>query len=64
MERAQRAGKLDIDLDPALAARALTGMVDRYCYVTYVFDPPDAGSPSSEESAAVLAQLWARAIGI
>jgi AcrR family transcriptional regulator len=64
LERAQRDGQLDIDLDPALAARALTGMVDRYCYVTYVFDPPEAGPPSPTESAAVLSSLWARAIGI
>jgi AcrR family transcriptional regulator len=64
LERAQRAGKLDIDLDPALVARALTGMVDRYCYVTYVFDPPESGPPTPAESASVLAHLWARAIGI
>ena len=52
------------DLDPALAARALTGMVDRYCYVTYVFDPPAAGAPSPEESAAVLTRIWAGGVGL
>ncbi|GAC1316466.1 MAG: hypothetical protein NVSMB16_13300 [Acidimicrobiales bacterium] len=52
------------DLDPALAARALTGMVDRYCYVTYIFDPPAAGAPSPEESAAVLTRIWAGGVGL
>ena len=49
------------DLDPHLAAVALTGMVDRYCYVTYVMDPPPGGPPPAEESARLLAELWARA---
>jgi AcrR family transcriptional regulator len=53
---------VDPDLDPALVARALTGMVDRYCYVTYVFDPPEAGLPTPEESALLLARLWSAAI--
>jgi AcrR family transcriptional regulator len=47
-----------------LAARALTAMVDRYCYVTYVFDPPADGSPDPAESAKLLADLWAGAIGL
>jgi AcrR family transcriptional regulator len=64
LRRAARAGRLDAALDPALTARALTGMVDRYCYVTYVFDPPADGPPSPAESAAVLARLWAGAIGL
>ena len=38
----------DLDIDPRLGAIALTGMVDRYCYVIYVFDPP-AGGPQSPE---------------
>lgn len=54
----------DLEVDPALAATALTGMVDRYCYVTYVFDPPAGGPPSPEESAEVLSRLWAAAIGL
>jgi AcrR family transcriptional regulator len=49
------------DLDPAIAARALTAMVDRYCYVTYVFDPPRT-PPTSDESARVLAELWSAAV--
>ena len=64
LERARRAGELDEALDPAITARALTGMVDRYCYVTYVFDPPEGGPPSPAESAAVLARLWTAAVGL
>jgi hypothetical protein len=64
LRRARRAGQLDAALDPALTARALTGMVDRYCYVTYVFDPPPDGPPSPGKSAAVLSHLWAAAIGL
>jgi len=64
LRKAARAGALDAALDPALTARALTGMVDRYCYVTYVFDPPDGGPPSPDESTAVLTRLWAGAIGL
>jgi AcrR family transcriptional regulator len=63
LQRAVRSGQVDADLDPSIAARALTGMVDRYCYVTYVFDPP-ARLPTADESASVLAQLWAGAIGL
>lgn len=50
--------------EAALAARALAGMVDRFCYVTYVFDPPDGGPPAPDEAAALLASLWAGAIGL
>lgn len=64
LRRAADNGDFDDTIDPALAARALTGMVDRYCYVTYVFDPPEGGAPSPAESAEVLARLWARAIGL
>jgi AcrR family transcriptional regulator len=60
--RAQRTGGVRADLDPPLVARALTGMVDRYCFVTYVLDPPDDGPPAPETSAALLADLWLAAI--
>jgi AcrR family transcriptional regulator len=58
------AGLLRDDVDPDLAARALAGMVDRYCYVTYVFDPPKGRLPSPEESAELLTRLWAAAVGL
>lgn len=64
LARAVEAGLVDQDVDPAMAARALTGMVDRYCYVTYVFDPPPGGPPDAGASTAQLARLWARAIGL
>ena len=64
IRRAARAGLLRDDLDADLAATALSGMVDRYCYVTYVFDPPPAGPPSAEESAHLLTELWAAAVGL
>lgn len=48
----------------ALAARALTGMADRFCYVTYVFDPPRDGVPTAEEASRVITDLWAASIGL
>jgi AcrR family transcriptional regulator len=50
------------DLDVSSTARALTAMVDRYCYLTYVFDPPADGPPSAEETAELLTTLWADAV--
>jgi TetR/AcrR family transcriptional regulator, ethionamide resistance regulator len=47
-----------------LAARALTGMVDRFCYVTFVFDPPAGDAPTPEAAARVLTDLWSAAIGL
>ena len=64
LRRAAKAGLLRNDLDPDLAAVALSGMVDRYCYVTYVFDPPAGGPPPSAESAELLTKLWASAVGL
>jgi AcrR family transcriptional regulator len=64
LRRAGRAGLLRDDVDPDLAAVALSGMVDRYCYVTYVFDPPEAGPPPAAESADLLTRLWASAVGL
>lgn len=59
--RAQRGGSLLRELDPALLARALTAMVDRYCYLTYVFDPPPEPVPI-EESVEVLTHVWAASL--
>jgi AcrR family transcriptional regulator len=64
IRKAARAGLVRGDVDPNLAAVALAGMVDRYCFVTYVFDPPDGAPPGVEESARMLTELWASAIGL
>lgn len=64
LRRALDLGLVAPDVDPPVAARALTGMVDRYCYVTYAFDPPTDGSGATDRSAAELARLWARAVGL
>ncbi len=57
------AGTVRSDLDPAEAARALTHMVERYCYDAFIFDPPR--SPVTAEAAAdLLTTLWADAIGL
>lgn len=58
------AGILRCDLDAGGMARALTSMVDRYCYVTYVFDPPSGGPPSVDDTADLLTELWAAALGL
>lgn len=63
LRRAIDLGLVRTDLDPSLTARALTCMIDRYCYSVYVFDPPDE-LPGTAESAEVLARLWAGAIGL
>ena len=60
--RAADDGLVDPELRPADVARALTAMVDRYCYLTYVFDPPADGAPTAEESALLLARLWAAGV--
>ena len=64
LRRAQAAGSARRDIDPAVAVTALAGMVDRHCYVTYVFDPPDGGPPPAEETGRVLADLWWHALGL
>ena len=64
LRRAARDGLLRADIDADLAATALAGMADRYCYVTYVFDPPADGVPSAGESAELLTELWASAVGL
>ncbi|TML38621.1 MAG: TetR/AcrR family transcriptional regulator [Actinobacteria bacterium] len=60
--RAQRAGSLGRDVDPTTLARALTAMVDRYCYLTYVFDPPSPAVPI-DASVDTLEFIWAASLG-
>lgn len=61
---AQDQGIVRASLDAEITASALTAMVDRYCFVTYVFDRPDAGPPDPGVAAKELAILWADAIGL
>jgi len=57
--RAQR--KLTIPGDVNATARALTAMVDRFCYMTYIFDPADPPMPAAK-AVQLLSELWIRAI--
>ncbi|MEY2397647.1 MAG: hypothetical protein QOJ00_821 [Actinomycetota bacterium] len=63
LRRAAKAKLVRSDLDADISARALTAMVDRFCFVTYVFDPPDS-LPEPSVVARELATLWADAIGL
>ena len=62
-KRAKRAGSIGRDVDPRLLATALAAMADRYCYLIYVFDPPDRPVPI-EQSVAVLEHIWSSSLGI
>ena len=64
LANATKAGLVRRGLDADLVSRALTAMADRFCYVTYVFDPPAEGPPAPAAAAAVLTDLWADAIGL
>jgi AcrR family transcriptional regulator len=57
----QRQGLADPDLDPGLAARALSVMVSRIAYLRYV---QGFGGESVETLASMLTRLWVGALGI
>ena len=57
------AGTVRSDLDPAETARALTHMIERYCYDVCIFDPPPV-DVSAEDAADLITTLWADAIGL
>lgn len=63
LEGAQERGLVRSELDPLGTAVALSAMVDRHCYLTYVFDPPEP-LPSEVETAELLADLWVQAVGL
>jgi AcrR family transcriptional regulator len=46
-----------------LTARALAGMIDRMCFDMFAFDPPEP-APTEAEVAALVARLWATALGL
>lgn len=64
LRRASRAGLVAPELATAATARALTAMADRWCYLTYVFDPPPGPPTPPDEGATVLARLWQGALGL
>ena len=64
LRRAARAGILDEARATPAVARALTAMADRWCYLSYVFDPPRGAAPDPDEAARMLAELWAGALGL
>jgi AcrR family transcriptional regulator len=59
--RLQRRGLADPELDPKLAAQAMSAMVSRTAYVRYV---EGIGSASAETLTKTLTRLWAGALGI
>jgi AcrR family transcriptional regulator len=61
--QAKRDGAFARDIDPGLLARALSAMVDRYCYLTFVFDPPAEPLPI-EQSVDVLEYVWSATLGL
>jgi AcrR family transcriptional regulator len=57
------AGTIRTDLSATETARALTHMIERYCYDACIFDPPQK-PVSAEEAADLITTLWADAIGL
>ncbi len=66
IERLQAAGKADSSLDPLLASRALSAMVSRLAYSSFVSKEPGAdGNPVPFEDVVKTAtQVWANALGL
>jgi AcrR family transcriptional regulator len=61
LERAAARGLVRPTLDPVETARALTAMVDRYCFQVFV---QHAGPPDVAAATDLLTDLWAGAIGL
>jgi len=57
------AGTIRADIEPAETARALTHMLERYCYDLCIFDPPGAEIPA-DAAANLITTLWADAVGL
>jgi AcrR family transcriptional regulator len=56
-------GAVRTDIDAAETARALTHMIQSYCYDVCIFDPPQH-EVSAEDAADLLTTLWADGIGL
>lgn len=63
LRRGRAAGLVRVRGDLRSVARALTAMADRFCYLTYVFDPADPPMRPAK-AAELLTTLWAQAIGL
>jgi AcrR family transcriptional regulator len=61
ISRLQQRGLADPELDPRLAAHALSGMVSRMAHLRYVLG---LGNASPETLARTLTRLWVNALGI
>jgi AcrR family transcriptional regulator len=61
LRRGREQQRLTTPDDIDATARALTAMVDRFCYMTYIFDPSDPPMPPAQ-AALLLSELWIRAI--
>jgi len=57
---AQKAGVVDPNLDAERSSRALSAMVDRTCYVTFVVE--DGGVDATDEVIETLVRLWVNAL--
>jgi hypothetical protein len=62
IERLQGEARADPDLDPLTAARALSLMLSRSAYVTFVLE--EEGAESIEGLAETLTRLWVNALRI
>jgi hypothetical protein len=60
VRRLQREGRADPDLDPVMAARALSTMVSRTAYITFVLE--EEGAEAIDGVAATLTRLRINAL--
>ena len=64
LDRAATTGSLRPGLSLPEVTVALCAMVDRYCYLTYVFAPPEPGPPPAADTGRMLADLWWTSLGL
>ena len=63
LKKGQQDGSVETLGSPKLMARALTSMADRFCFLSFVFDPTTP--PISPQAGAhVLTHMWATALGL